>query len=164
MDRHEIHAQLVQILNPLCLAHNLELWGIELHFGAGGKHKLVRIYLDSPSGVTIDECVEISRHLSLTLDVEDLISGAYTLEVSSPGLERPFFNSEQLRSYKEQIIRVRLRTEKNGQKNFKGRLLLVDPPKFQLVDNNNVIELHWDDVATAHLVHEYQNTNKPAKL
>lgn len=155
MDKQEIYTQLVSILTPLCQAQGLELWGIELRFGAGGKHKLVRIYLDSPHGVSVDECAKISRHVSLALDVEDIIVGAYTLEVSSPGLERPFFTLKQLEPYKEHTIRIRLYKAKDGQKNFTGRLQVVDPPKFQLVDNNNVFEFSWDEVSTAHLVHEF---------
>lgn len=163
MDKKEIHERLNAMLTPLCMARDLELWGVELLFGAGGRHKIVRVYLDSARGVGIDECTEVSRHLSLALDVDDIIPGAYTLEVSSPGLERPFFSPEQMRPYVEQPIRVRLHTPMDGRKNFKGRLLSIDPPKFRLSDDGTVYELNWEDVGKAHLVYEHHDQGKPGK-
>ena len=128
--------------------------GIDLLFAAGGRHKIVRVYLDSEHGVGIDECSEISRHLSLALDVEDIIPGAFTLEVSSPGLERPFFSLEQLQAHVGQTVRIRLENPLEGRKNFKGRLLGVEPPMFTLTDDSNTFELNWDDVGKANLVYE----------
>ncbi len=154
MDKNEIHAKLTEIVIPLCQARDLELWGIDLLFGAGGRHRIVRVYLDSKEGVGIDECTEISRHLSLALDVEDIIPGAFTLEVSSPGLERLFFSTEQMRPYVDQTVRVRLDNPLEGRKNFKGRLESVNPPVFTLSVDGTSFELNWDDVGKASLVYE----------
>lgn len=154
MDKNEIHAKLMEIATPLCLARDLEVWGIDLLFGAGGRHRIVRVYLDSPQGVGIDECTEISRHLSLALDVEDIIPGAYTLEVSSPGLDRHFFSLEQMRPYAGQTVRVRLDNPLAGRKNFKGRLESIASSTFTLSVDGNDFELNWDDVGKANLVYE----------
>lgn len=154
MDKNEIHARLMEMVNPLCQARDLEVWGIDLLFAAGGRHKIVRVYLDSENGVGIDECSEVSRNLSLALDVEDIIPGAFTLEVSSPGLERPFFSLEQMQAYVGQTVRIRLENPLDGRKNFKGRLLAVEPPLFTLTDDSNTFELNWDDVGKANLVYE----------
>jgi ribosome maturation factor RimP len=154
MDKNEIHARLMEMVTPLCQARDLEVWGIDLLFAAGGRHKIVRVYLDSEHGVGIDECSEVSRHLSLALDVEDIIPGAFTLEVSSPGLERPFFSLEQLQAHVGQTVRIRLENPLEGRKNFKGRLLGVEPPVFTLTDDSNTFELNWDDVGKANLVYE----------
>lgn len=154
MDKNEIHARLMEMVTPLCQARDLEVWGIDLLFAAGGRHKIVRVYLDSENGVGIDECSEVSRNLSLALDVEDIIPGAFTLEVSSPGLERPFFSLEQMQAYVGQTVRIRLENPLDGRKNFKGRLLAVEPPLFTLTDDSNTFELNWDDVGKANLVYE----------
>lgn len=163
MDKNEIHAKLLEIVTPLCQAKDLEIWGIDLLFGAGGRHNIVRIYLDSAEGVGIDECTEISRHLSLALDVEDIVPGAYTLEVSSPGLERPFFSAEQMGGYVGQTVRVRLHTALEGRKNFKGKLMAVTPPRFTLFDDSDTFELDWADVGKANLVYEHPGQGKPGK-
>ena len=154
MDKNEIHARLMEMVTPLCEARDLEVWGIELLFAAGGRHKIVRVYLDSQQGVGIDECSEVSRHLSLALDVEDIIPGAFNLEVSSPGLERPFFSTEQMQPYVGQTVRVRLENPLEGRKNFKGRLLSIESPLFTLSDDSTTFELNWNDVGKANLVYE----------
>lgn len=154
MDKNEIHARLMEMVTPICQARDLEVWGIDLLFAAGGRHRIVRVYLDSEHGVGIDECSEVSKHLSLALDVEDIIPGAFTLEVSSPGLERPFFSLEQMHAYVGQTMRIRLEKPLEGRKNFKGRLLGMEPPMFTLTDDSNTFELNWDDVGKANLVYE----------
>ena len=163
MDKNEIHARLLDMITPLCEARGIDIWGIDLLFEAGGRHKIVRIYLDSAAGIGIDECAEVSRHVSLALDVDDIIPGAFTLEVSSPGLERPFFSPEQMRDYLNQEIRVRLRAPMEGRKNFKGRLISLDPPAFTVAVDNMEFTLNWPNVAKANLVYEPQDQGKPGK-
>lgn len=160
MDKNEVHAKLMELVTPLCHARDLEVWGIDLLFGAGGRHRIVRVYLDSEQGVGIDECTEISRHLSLALDVEDIIPGAFTLEVSSPGLERLFFSVEQMRPYIGQGVRIRLENPLAGRKNFKGRLESIAPPMFTLSDDGTAYELNWNDVGKANLIYEYVDQDK----
>lgn len=163
MDKNEIRDRLIEMVTPVCEARGISIWGIELLFGAGGPHKVVRVFLDSPEGVGIDECTAVSRHLSLTLDVEDIIPGAYNLEVSSPGLERPFFSPDQLTGYVGQTIRLRLYTPQDGRKNFKGRLESVDGNAFTLVDGKDSFTLQWEDVSKANLVYEHPGQGKPGK-
>ena len=154
MDKNEIHARLMEMTTPLCQARDLQVWGIELLFAAGGRHRIVRVYLDSEQGVGIDECTEISRLLSLALDVEDVIPGAFTLEVSSPGLDRRFFSPEQMAPYIGQPVRVRLQNPLAGRKNFKGQLLSVASSLFTLTDENGSYELNWEDVDKVNLIYE----------
>jgi len=163
MDKNEIHERLLALTTPLCQARDLEIWGIDLLFGAGGRHRIVRVYLDSSDGVSIDQCAEISRHLSLALDVEDIIPGAFTLEVSSPGLERPFFSLEQMAAYIGQTVRIRLEKPLDGRKNFKGRLFAIDSPRFTLSDDSDTFVLTWDDVGKANLVYEPFHPDKSGK-
>jgi ribosome maturation factor RimP len=163
MDKNEIHARLLEMAAPLCEARGIDIWGIELLFGAGGRHNIVRVYLDSAKGVGIDECTAVSRHLSLALDVEDIIPGAFTLEVSSPGLERPFFSPEQMNAYVGRKVRVRLHTPLEGRKNFKGSPVAVTPPRFTLSDGEDTFELDWEDVGKANLVYEHPDQGKPGK-
>lgn len=109
------------MLEPAAKAAGMELWGIE--FLPQGKHSVLRLYIDSDHGVTIDDCETVSHQASAILDVEDPISGEYHLEVSSPGMDRPLFTFEQCARYVGQDIKVRLKVAQNGKRNFTGKLV-----------------------------------------
>lgn len=108
------------VVKPVIEALGCQLWGME--FLGQGRHSLLRIYLDKPGGVNIEDCAEVSRQLSAVLDVEDPISTEYTLEVSSPGLDRMLFTLEQYRDYVGSQVKLRLSENFEGRRNFAGRL------------------------------------------
>ncbi len=115
------------LAEPLARSMGLALWGVE--FQPAGR-SILRIYLEGPEGVGIDECAEFSRLIGLTLEVEDPIPSAYTLEVSSPGLERIFFEPEQLEPYagSEDLLDLSLHQPPQGwpgRKKFTGRLVSI---------------------------------------
>jgi ribosome maturation factor RimP len=89
---------------------------------AQGKHSVVRIYIDSPSGISVEDCATVSQQVSAILDVEDPITGEYTLEVSSPGMDRLLFVLEQYAEYIGEIVELRLRSAFEGRRRFKGVL------------------------------------------
>jgi ribosome maturation factor RimP len=101
-----------------------EALGVE-HIAAGGGHAVLRVYIDHPDGITVDDCETVSRQLSGMLDVEDPISGQYDLEVSSPGVDRPLFTIEQMRRHQGQRARIRLDRKLDGRRNFEGEILGV---------------------------------------
>jgi ribosome maturation factor RimP len=122
MTQSPLAAVLADLAAPLAASIGLELWGIELVFGG---RTLARIFVDSENGVSIDQCAELSRLLGLSLDVEDIIPGAYVLEVSSPGLERTFFTGSQLAcavGLKVEIILHQPQDAWPGRKKFRGLL------------------------------------------
>ena len=107
---------------PLAASLDLELWGIETTFSGRG---IVRVFVESENGVSIEQCAELSRLLSLSLDVEDIIPGAYVLEVSSPGLERTFFTGEQLALAVGERVEITLHQPQDthpNRKKFRGLL------------------------------------------
>ena len=139
---------------PAVTALGYELWGCEL-VSAGKHRRLLRVYIDRPQGVNVDDCAKISRQISAILDVEDPIAGAYLLEVSSPGLDRPLFTLAQCQRYIGSKIRVRLRSAINEQKNFTGTLQSISKECVILqLDAESSLELAWRDVDKAHLVAE----------
>ncbi len=95
MPETPLYQRIAEFTAPLALSLGLDVWGVEV---ALGPRSLVRVYVEKAGeeGVDIDACAELSRLLGLSLDVEDLVEGAYTLEVSSPGLERVYFTEAQL--------------------------------------------------------------------
>jgi len=144
---------------------NLTLWGLEL--GAGPR-LVVRIYVEGPEGVNIDQCADISRHTGLALEVEDIISGAYILEVSSPGLERPFFSAAQMAAYVGSPVVVVLREphgEFSGRRKFPGTLQGVngEDVTLSLPEEEGVLTVHWNDIKKAHLVHVFPDTSNGKK-
>ena len=113
------------LIEPAIVALGYELVGTE--YLPQGKHSLLRIYIDTPDGITIEDCERVSHQVSGLLDVEDSIPGQYTLEVSSPGLDRLLFKREHFDRFAGQQVRVRLKLPLpgvgNSQRNFTGKLL-----------------------------------------
>jgi ribosome maturation factor RimP len=126
------NSELKQLLGPVVEALGCELWGIELQ--AGGKTKLLRLYIDhAENGVGVDDCERVSRQAGAVLDVEDAINGEYILEVSSPGMDRPLYELSQYEQFIGEDISLRLRFPYEGRRNFKGRLSGVDDDEIVLV-------------------------------
>jgi len=92
----------------------------------GGKDPILRVYIDKPGGVTVDDCVAVSDRVSLILDVEDVIPHQYTLEVASPGLDRGLYKEADYERFAGLPAHVRLSEAIDGQKNFHGKLIGLD--------------------------------------
>ncbi len=112
--------EIQQLLAPSVEALGFELWGIE--YLSQGRHSVLRVYIESEHGVGVDDCASVSHHVSSVLDVEDPISGEYTLEVSSPGMDRLLFRLDQYPDYVGEWIDLRLRAPFEGRRKFKGVL------------------------------------------
>lgn len=110
--------QIQELIEPAVTSLGYELWG--LHMVSQGKFSTLRIYIDSGNGITVDDCAKVSHQVSGILDVEDPISSRYTLEVSSPGLDRPLFKLEQYEAYKGSRVKIKLRIPFDGRKNLTG--------------------------------------------
>lgn len=102
----------------------LELVHVEM--ARTGRLRTLRIFIDKPGGVTHEDCSEVSHHLSTVLDVEDFIHEPYTLEVSSPGLERGLYRREDYERFAGKPARMRSREAVDGQRNFRGRIVGVE--------------------------------------
>jgi ribosome maturation factor RimP len=112
--------QITDMLETTIEALGFELWGVE--YLSQGRHSLVRIYIDAPNGITVDDCATVSEQVGGVFDVEDTITGEYTLEVSSPGMDRLLFKLEQYPGYVGEIVELRLRGAFEGRRRFKGVL------------------------------------------
>lgn len=122
MNRRE--QQIEALLTPAITALGCELWGLE--FMSQGKRSRLRVYIDSPSGVTVEDCERVSREVSDLLDVEDIMPGAYTLEVSSPGMDRVLFKASQYAANVGAVIDVRLNFPFEGRKHIVGLLAALE--------------------------------------
>ncbi|WP_121378951.1 ribosome maturation factor RimP, partial [Pseudomonas aeruginosa] len=150
--------QLQALLAPVVEALGYECWGVE--FISQGRHSVLRVYIDRPEGILIDDCEAVSRQVSGILDVEDPISGEYTLEVSSPGMDRPLFTLEQFAKHAGEQVKIRLRSPYEGRRNYQGILrgveeqdvvVLVDDHEYLLpidsIDKANICLLYTSDAA-----------------
>ena len=145
--------QITAVIEPAVTALGFELVGVE-HL-TQGRHSLLRIYIDHPDGIDVEDCADVSRQVSAVLDVEDPIRGEYTLEVSSPGLDRPLFNGEQFARYIGQLADVRLRVAQQGRRRFRGRLLGVEAGQLRIEVDGIEWTLILDNVDKANLIHEW---------
>ncbi|KKN45480.1 hypothetical protein LCGC14_0682630 [marine sediment metagenome] len=110
--------ELESLLVPIVEALGYSCWGIE--YLSQGRHTLLRVYIEHPDGISVEACAAVSRQSSAVLDVEDPISGDYTLEVSSPGMDRPLFRLEQYADYVGEQAKIKLRVPYDGRRNFQG--------------------------------------------
>ncbi|WP_160082501.1 ribosome maturation factor RimP [Pseudomonas sp. 8AS] len=142
--------QLQALLAPVVESLGYECWGVE--FLSQGRHSLLRVYIDQPDGVLVEDCEKVSRQISGVLDVEDPIASEYTLEVSSPGMDRPLFTLEQFAKHIGEQVKIKLRSPFDGRRNFQGLLrgveeqdvvVLVDDHEYllpiDLIDKANII-------------------------
>ena len=121
MDRQ---SEIKGLIEPAIQSLGCELWGVE--YAAQGKHATLRIYIEKEGGVQVDDCERVSRQISAVLDVEDPIQSAYTLEVSSPGMDRLLFEKQQYEEFLGAQLKVRLRTNFEGRRNFSGILAALE--------------------------------------
>lgn len=145
---------LQRFLEPAIAGLGFELVGIEYH--PSGGRSLLRVYIDSENGVTVDDCARVSYQVSGVLDVEDPIPGNYQLEISSPGLDRPLFRPRDYERFAGQLVSVRLLHPLNGRRKFKGRLEgLHDQDVVLELDDGVSVRLPLVDIEQAHLVPEF---------
>lgn len=145
-----VNDKLTSIILPAVEALGVELWGYELL--RHGTRTELWIYVESDTGVTLDQCAQVSRQVSSVFDVEDPIAERYQLHVSSPGMDRQFFKPEQYQRYVGKTIKVRLRMARDGQRNFSGPLLAADDQKIVLQCGEDQIQIKFDEIDKAHLV------------
>jgi ribosome maturation factor RimP len=148
MSQQQLLDKIKALVTPVIATFGYEWWGCA--FAGAGRHSVLRIYIDVPvassggsgdsgsvavdgvsgqsqkRGVNVEDCGYISNEISALLDVEDLIKGSYSLEVSSPGLDRQLFTEEQYRHFIGSDVQVHLSISEQGRKNYRGTLVGVD--------------------------------------
>lgn len=117
--------RLNSLLKPLVEDLGYEFVGIE--YLSNPKNRLVRIYIDRPGiGIGVDDCERVSHEVSALMDVEEPVSGQYTLEVSSPGLERPLFEPAHFQRFAGEQAHIVMHVPIEGRRKFKGRIVRAD--------------------------------------
>jgi ribosome maturation factor RimP len=135
MGNGTIEQRVQEIAERVTLDHGLELVHAEVA-GPEGK-PIVRIFIDKPEGVTHEDCSEVSLHVGTILDVEDFIHSPYTLEVSSPGLERGLYKRADYERFAGRQAKIRTRIPINGQRNFRGQIVGVESEEIIFEDKTS---------------------------
>ncbi|MFZ0242518.1 MAG: ribosome maturation factor RimP [Desulfobacterales bacterium] len=145
-----IARQVFTIAEPVCEAEGIELVFVEFHSEAAGR--VLRVYIDKPGGITLDDCAAVSRQLTDILDVSLEEMGAYTLEVSSPGLERPLGRVEDFERFKGKKIRVQTSRPLDGRKSFTGILAGIVNGQVTLMIDKETVSIPHTAIKRARLI------------
>ncbi len=128
---------------------------VDVEFVKEGPNWVLRVLLDKPDGIDIEDCQEVSMALSERLDEEDPIPQAYSLEVSSPGLERPLKKASDYQRFVGETVNLRTYSAVDGRKKFTGTLLGLEEGMVRLELESGPIAIPFDQVAKANLHVEF---------
>ncbi|HWV38147.1 MAG TPA: ribosome maturation factor RimP [Vulgatibacter sp.] len=148
----DIAERVRELAEPVVEAEGMEL--VDVEYQREGPRWVLRLYIDKPSGVGLDDCQTVSRQIDKLLDVEDPIAPSYSLEVSSPGLERPLKKREHFERFAGRQVEIRTFGPIGDppRRNFKGRLLGIgEGDAIRVEIDGTMFEVPLDEVAKAHL-------------
>lgn len=141
---------MIRLLEPTIERLGYELTDLELKLG--GRDGLVRVFIDKTGGIDIEDCEAVSRQVSAILDVEDPLPGHYTLEVSSPGLDRALTKPAHFQRFMGEDVRVKLRFPLEGRRNFSGALRAADEENIEVEVDGESHSLPLATIESARLV------------
>ncbi|TRW49396.1 ribosome maturation factor RimP [Aliidiomarina halalkaliphila] len=144
--------RLTDMLEPAVSAAGYELVGIEF---VRAKTSILRVYIDHENGISVDDCADVSHQVSAVLDVEDPISTEYTLEVSSPGMDRPLFNIHHFERFIGEEASVQLTVAIENKRNFKAVITAVEGDKITFTLGNESLNVPVSAVKKANLVPKF---------
>ncbi len=148
-------ARIWELAAPLAETLGLEIIDIELRHEGSRGGRVLRLYLDKDGGPNMDELSQVSRELSALLDVHDVVEGAYTLEVSSPGINRPLKLPEHFKPFVGKRVRVRTRELIQGRRSFLGPLLDVSPDKIAVNQDGTRFEIPFAVIEKSNYEHDW---------
>ena len=142
--------ELTELLEPALMRMGYEL--ADLEFRLGGNGGLVRVFIDKPEGIDLDDCEKVSLAVSALLDVEDPVPGKYNLEVSSPGLDRKLTKVEHFQRFMGEVVKVQMRFPIVGRRRFRGTLVSLDKENIVVEVDGESHSLALATIDTARLV------------
>ena len=145
--------QLTEMIQPVVEGLGCELWGIERQ--SSGSNSTLKVYIDAERGVDIEDCARISRQVSSLLDVEEPLLGEYTLEVSSPGMDRKLFRLDQFEAFEGATVRIQLKKAFDGRVKYSGLLRGVDGDEIILLIDDAEILFPIEVIEKANVVPKF---------
>lgn len=148
-----LREKLVQLLEPVVEALGYEL--VLLEFSPNSHNALLRLFIEAPGGTGLDDCEKVSREVAGLLDVDDPISTPYSLEVSSPGLDRPLAKPAHFERFLNEQARIQLVAPKNGRRKFVGWIRAAGVHAMTLETEQGAVEIEYSEMERARLVPDY---------
>lgn len=149
-----IEEKIEQALKPTVESMEFDWWGME--YMPAGRHTLLRVFIEKPTGtVNSDETYAVCKQISSILDVEDIISSEFRLEVSSPGMDRLLFTPEQYKRYEGEEVQVKTGIAVLGRKRFKGPMKKVTDDGIEVEVDNELYEIAYDLIDKANIVPKF---------
>ena len=149
-EESSIEGRVREVAERAARERGLELVHVEV--AGGAQAPIIRVFIDKPEGVTHEDCSEVSRHIGTVLDVEDFIPEAYTLEVSSPGLERGLYSLSDFERFAGKLAKAKTRGAIAGQRNFRGRIAGVEGEEILFDDRTSGrVQIPFAEIAKANL-------------
>lgn len=160
MSARTIIANVKALVAPIIEAQQLEL--VDVEFRQEGPAKVLRIFIDKPGGVSLDDCQNVSRECETLLDVENIIQSQYVFEVSSPGLDRPLKSLQDYARFQERLVKIKTHEAIQGRKHFFGRLrgAREDADATAIItialdENEEIVEIPYAQISSARLEVEF---------
>jgi len=144
-----LREKLIALTEPLLEQLGYEL--VDLEYAPGRTHAVLRVFIDRPEGVGLDDCERVSHELSALMDVEDPVPVAYTLEVSSPGLDRVLRTPAHFQRFVGERMWLELRAARDGRRRYTGRLEALDEQGIELNVDGAIVRVPFSEISRARL-------------
>jgi ribosome maturation factor RimP len=147
--------RLQNLIENVVAAEGMEL--VELEYKGSSRQSILRIYIDKPGGITHSDCELVSNQVGPLMEVEDLIPGSYTLEVSSPGLTRKLTKVVDYQRYQGRLVRIQTRESVGGSKNFRGTIRSINEQKIITLElkDGTLVAIPFQAIVKANLDIEF---------
>ena len=144
-----LRERLIALIEPVLVRLGYEL--VELEYAAGRSQAVVRIFIDQPAGIMVEDCERVSREVAALLDVDDPIPTAYTLEVSSPGFDRVLRTAAHFERFVGSRVFVELKAPRAGRRRYTGMLQAVNATGIELEVDKQKVEVPFEEIGKARL-------------
>jgi len=141
--------QILKLIDPIIISMKYELWG--LNIGQQNNSIKLTLYIDSKSGINIDDCEKVSNQVTHILDIENICNSDYILEVSSPGLDRVLMTKEHFAKYLNEKVKLKLKWLVKNRKNIVGMIKDVNDNFVVINDKTDIYEIEYDSIDNARL-------------
>lgn len=148
-----LREKLIALSEPLLEQLGFEL--VDLEYAPGRSHAVVRVFIDRPQGVGVEDCERVSHELSALMDVEDPVPTAYTLEVSSPGMDRVLRTPAHFQRFVGERIWLELKVARNGRRRYTGRLEATSPQGIDLTVDGAMVAVTFAEIGRARLAPQW---------
>ena len=152
MSKGTVSQSVMEAIDPILKGENLEL--VDVEYKKVGKSWVLRVFIDKPGGITLADCQRVSHQIEDKIEVEEIVSSAYVLEVSSPGLDRPLKKSTDFLRYKGKKVKIHTFVQVNGEKDFSGTIIDFKEEHVQLEMAGKNFAIPLDKISKATLILE----------